>query len=106
MRNFLPANSVALFDNASHQVMESTLQLIDDVFQSWWCRLPEYCPQLAPVEKGFSLVRGYVRRRSIEANSRPREVLVDAFQYYSIGGPGAAACHNLFNVYFQNRYDH
>ena len=104
MSNFLPLNSVALYDNASHQVMESTLQLIDDVFESWWSRLPEYCPHLAPVEKGFSLVWGYVRRRSIEANLRPREVLADAFQYYSIGGPGASACHNLFNVHFRNYF--
>ena len=104
LRNHLPLYSVALFDNASHQVMESTLQLIDDVFNSRWSRLPEYCPHLAPVEKGFSLVWGYVRRRSILANLRPREILNDAFNYYSVGGPGAAVCRQLFNIYYRNYY--
>ena len=97
MRNFLPLNAVAMFDNTSHQVMESTLRLI---MESCWSRLPEYCPHLAPVEKGFSLVWGYVRRRSIEANLCPREVLADVFQYYSISGLRASACHNFFNVLF------
>ena len=63
--------------------MEGTLQLIDDVFESRWSRLPEYCPHLAPVEKGFSLVWNFVRRRSLAERLNPQELLAKGFAFYS-----------------------
>jgi hypothetical protein len=103
LESFLTVNSVALFDNASIQTVDSTLRLIDRIFNQQWIKNVEYCPQLAPVERGFSLVWSYVRRRWLDAQRNPLQVLRDAFDYYSVGGDGATACYNLFNLYFENR---
>jgi transposase len=91
LRPYLMPNAVALFDNASIQVMESTLQLVDEMFVGRWVRLIEYCPHLAPIEKVFALVWNLVRRRWIEAVRHPLEILIEGFRYYSVGGPGASA---------------
>ena len=99
----LGPNDLLLFDNASIHVVESTLTVIDRVFNQNWKRNVEYCPHLNPIEKGFSLVWNYIRRRWIEAQRQPRQVLQDAFEYYSIGGPGGNICRGLFNVYARNR---
>lgn len=102
LQPFLLPGSFGLFDNASIQVMQNTLELVDDIFVGMWGRLPEYCPQLAPIEKVFSLVWGYVRRRWLEASQHPLRILCEAFQHYSVGGPGASSIRPLFNVYLRN----
>lgn len=103
MQPLLPHGSVCLFDNASINVAESTLQVIDQVFNGNWLRNAEYCPQLAPIEKCFSVVWGYVRRRWIQANRRPLPTIIEAFEYYSVGGPGATAIRGFFNIYIRNQ---
>ena len=74
--------------------------MIDRIFNQQWIKNVEYCPQLAPVERGFSLVWSYVRRRWLETQRNPLQVLRDSFDYYSVHRrrDGAAACYNLFNL--------
>ena len=91
-----------LFDNASIHVVDSTLTVIDRVFNHNWKRNVEYCPQLNPIEKGFSLIWAYVQRRWLDAQRNPLQVLNDAFRYYSIGGPAGFTCAGLFSVYTRN----
>ena len=104
---FSSVNSVFLFDNASIQTVDSTLRMIDRIFNQQWIKNVEYCPQLAPVERGSSLVWSYVRRRWLETQRYPLQVLRDSFDYYSVHRrrDGAAACYNLFNLSISKTID-
>lgn len=103
LAQLITPNDCLLFDNASIHVVDSTLVVIDRVFNGNWKRNVEFCPQLNPIEKGFALIWSYVQRRWLDAQRNPLRVLEDAFQYYSVGGPGGNICKTLFNVYARNR---
>ena len=92
-----------LFDNASIHVVDSTLTVIDRIFNHNWKRNVEYCPHLNPIEKGFSMIWNYVRSHWLDAQRNPVIVLNNAFRYYSIGGPCGKNCEGLFNVYARYR---
>ena len=100
---FLLSTSVGLFDNASVNTCEQSLQAVDRVFGGKWARNAPYSPRLAPIEKGFSLVWNLVRQRWQEAQVNPIRVLEEAFKFYEVGSPGGPTCSSFFNVYRRNR---
>ena len=103
LQPFVLVNSVCLMDNASVNVCESSLQVVDLVFHSRWVRNAAYSPRLAPIERGFSLVWGLVRQRWEDAQRDPMRVLEECFRYYEVGQPGGSTCSGFFNVYRRNR---
>jgi len=100
---FVLQDSVCLLDNASVNVCEDSLQVVDRVFNGRWARNAAYSPRLAPIERGFSLVWRLVQQRWEEAQRDPIRVLEECFRYYEVGQPGGIACSGFFNVYRRNR---
>ena len=101
LQPFLLTTSVGLFDNASVNTSEESLQAVERVFGGKWA--PPYSPRLAPVERGFSLVWKLVRQRWEEAQLDPIRVLQECFKYYQVGSPRGSVCSSFFNVYRRNR---
>jgi hypothetical protein len=89
---FVLQDSVCLLDNASVNVCEDSLQVVDRVFNGRWARNAAYSPRLAPIERGFSLVWRLVQQRWEEAQRDPIRVLEECFRYYEVGQPGGIAC--------------
>jgi hypothetical protein len=100
---FVLQDSLCLLDNASVNVCEESLQVVDRVFNGRWARNAAYSPRLAPIERGFSLVWALVQKRWEEAQRDPIRVLEECFRYYEVGQPGGIACSGFFNVYRTNR---
>ena len=100
---FILQDSVCLLDNASVNVCEESLQVVDRVFNGRWARNAAYSPRLAPIERGFSLVWALVQKRWEDAQRDPIRVLEECFRYYEVGQPGGKACSGFFNVYRTNR---
>ena len=95
--------SVGLFDNATVNTCENSLQVIDRVFNERWARNAPHSPRLAPIERGFSLVWNLVQQKWQEAQQNPIRVLEECFAYYQVGAPGGLLCSSFFNVYRRNR---
>lgn len=100
---FLLPTSLGLFDNATVNTCEESLQSVNRVFDGRWARNAPYSPRLAPIERGFSLVWNLVRERWEEAQMDPIRVLLECFKYYEVGSPGGSVCSAFFNVYRRNR---
>lgn len=100
---FILQSSVCLLDNASVNVCDDSLQVVDRSFQGRWARNAAYSPRLAPIERGFSLVWRLVQQRWEEAQQDPVRVLEECFRFYEVGQPGGSACSPFFNVYRRNR---
>jgi hypothetical protein len=103
LRPYVLDNSVCLMDNASVNVCETSLQVVDLVFHGSWVRNAAYSPRLAPIERGFSLVWRLVQQRWEEAQRDPMRVLEECFRFYEVGQPGGSICSGFFNVYRRNR---
>lgn len=81
LQPFLQLNkSVGLFDNATVNTCERSLQAVDSVFNEKWARNAPYSPRLAPIERGFSLVWNLVQQRWHEAQQNPIRILEECFQ--------------------------
>ena len=59
-------------------------------------------PRLAPIERLFSLIKQYIRERETQGELDPIGLIDEAFQYYSIGQPGAVAVIGFVDWYMEN----
>jgi hypothetical protein len=81
------SDEFVIFDNASIQVEEGSLAVVDNVTDGLWKRIPPYNPRLAPIERGFAMVWQEVRRNEKEALADPIGTIHKAFEKYSVIGP-------------------
>ena len=62
-----------ILDNASNQCTDGVYDALDEVFgDDDYAYLPPYSPQLAPIEKVFSLVKTYIRNDERRGDMDPR----------------------------------
>ena len=86
-KNCITTEDMLLFDNASIQVEEQSLAVVDEVFGGRWKRVPAYSSRLSPVERGFAMIWAEVRRNSEAAMAEPVGTINTAFEKYAVGGP-------------------
>ena len=103
LQPFIEPSSLALFDNATVNTCDASLDTVNRIFGTRWVRNAPYSPKLAPIERGFSLVWNLVRQRWAEALINPLPVLLESFFHYTVGQPGGETCSSFFNVYRRNR---
>ena len=84
-------DSVGLIDNAKIHVTERSLDCLERVFEGNYIRLPEYSSDLAPIEKGFSNIKEYLRQFEEDVIENPIELINEAFFRYSFFGPHSYA---------------
>ena len=82
----LSDRSMCILDNATVHKTESTQATLEAVCQGKYLYCPPYSPELKPIEKGFSLVKKYVRENENVALTDPIAYINNAFELYSIRG--------------------
>lgn len=102
IKNSLPPSAYGLLDNASNQRTDNVRMAIEDVFNGYFMYCSPYSPELKPIERGFSLVKGYIREREAEWGEDHVGLINAAFHHYSVGQPGGLKAYNLFKVYREN----
>lgn len=88
----LCSDKICLADNASiHHTIDITHRL-RIITNGKYKYISTYSPDFNPIERGFSNVWQYVRGMSEDIVSRdPIAAINEAFQYYSLYGPGGSA---------------
>lgn len=102
IKNSLPLFAYGLLDNASNQRTDNVRKAIEDVFGGYFMYCSPYSPELKPIERGFSLVKGFIREHEAEWKEDHIGLINAAFHHYSVGQPGGLQAFNLFKVYIEN----
>ena len=102
IKNSLPLFAYGLFDNASNQRTDNVRIAIEDVFGGYFMYCSPYSPELKPIERGFSLVKQYIRENEAEWGNDHIALINAAFHHYSVGQAGGLKAYNLFRVYREN----
>ena len=98
----LPENAFGLFDNASNQRTDDVRVAIEAVFNGFFLYCSAYSPELKPIERGFSLVKRYIREHESNWGVDHLGLINEAFHHYSVGQSGGLQAYNLFKVYREN----
>jgi hypothetical protein len=98
LRPFITDSDFVLFDNATIQTEEESLQIVEEVFHGLLKRVPAYSPRFSPIERGFSVVWGEIRRNSEHAMIDPEGAINAAFTKYSVWGPYGHVGKSLYNT--------
>lgn len=108
LRQILPVNAYGLFDNASNQRTEDVRDAIESVFEGRYMYCSPYSPELKPIERGFALVKAYIRDRDqdLEYRNNNLALIKEAFDYYSIGNAGGLEVKHLFRIYRDNHEEY
>jgi hypothetical protein len=104
IRQDLPAEAYGLFDNASNQRTQDVRVAIESVFSGFFMYCSPYSPELKPIERGFSMVKSYIREHEADWGGDHIGLIDTAFHHYSVGTEGGLKAYNLFKVYREN-YD-
>jgi hypothetical protein len=84
---FMLPGTMVILDGASVHGTPTTGAILESVTNGNYKVVAPYSHELSPIEKGFSLIWGYVRQHYKEAQEDPLGVIDDAFHQYSIRGP-------------------
>lgn len=87
LRRHLVNGATGLLDNAqTHHTIEARNDL-EEAFDGNYYFVPPYSPHLKPIEKGFKLVKEYLKQiNEDEALLNPINFINRAFTLFSIGG--------------------
>jgi hypothetical protein len=99
----LPADSYGILDNATNQRTPLVQEALENIFGGMYQYCAPYSPHLKPVERGFSLVKRYIQLRDDDLTKSARELINEAFQYYSVDeGCHGKALYKFFDIYRVN----
>jgi hypothetical protein len=102
IKDRLPEAAFGLFDNASNQRTNAVRVAIEAVFNGYFMYCSPYSPELKPIERGFSLVKRYIREHEADWEGDDMGLIDSAFHHYSMGQEGGLEAYNLFRVYREN----
>jgi hypothetical protein len=92
-------DAIGLIDNASSHHMPDVQDALDHCFNGHWYFSSAYSPHLKPIEKGFALVKNFLRTHEDEALRDPVKWINDAFELYSVRGALGHVCQGFFRPY-------
>lgn len=80
-------DSIALIDNATIHRTPNALHATENTFLGKFHFCAPYSPDLKPIERGFSLIKRWLRERENEALQDPIRMIEAAFFEFSVIGP-------------------
>jgi len=97
---FLREDSFCIIDNASNQRTEMVRACLDLYFRGLYLYSPAYTPEFKPIERGFSLIKAYIRKHDCpEYAADPVALIHEAFRVYSVTGECGKAAYHHFDMY-------
>lgn len=98
-----PDNAFLLLDNARNQQNEAVHQAMEQYIGGRYLYASPYSPELKPIERGFSLIRRWIRDNEMHANRNdPTALIQQAFELYSVAGERGFVCYEFFDFYREN----
>ena len=94
--------SFGIIDNSSTHKTPDALHTLNSTFRGQYLFSTEYSPDLKPIEKGFSQVKRWIRRREDDATRDPVGTINSAFELYSTTGEKSSAARGNWKIYFSN----
>jgi hypothetical protein len=91
-----------LLDNAANQRTEQVIITMETALEGRYVYNVEYSPELNPIERGFSLIRRWIRDNEGDFVGNPVGLISSSFSAYSTEGPLGDLCYNFFDLYRQN----
>jgi transposase len=88
-----------LVDNAGSHHHHDVYAALNLAFAGVWFFASPYSPHLKPIERGFALIKAFIKFHEDEALEDPVEWINRAFNEYSVGGPKGDSCRGFWNVY-------
>ena len=102
LQPYITINNWVLLDNAAQHHTEETRAELERVTHGQYYYVPPYSPHLKPVERGFKLVKEWIRSHEEEAIQDPVQYINLAFQNYAINGAAADSILHLWDGYVRN----
>lgn len=96
----LTNTSVGVLDNATVHKTDGCRETLEAVFHGTCTFCPPYSPELKPIEKGFSLVKRYLREHEVSAMQDPVWWINHAFQLYSRDGERCSSGNAIMRIMF------
>ena len=93
---------VCICDNSSTHHTYDALVAMDDCFDGFFSFSPTYSPDLKPIEKGFSNVKGWLKDHEDDALLDPIGTINRAFHLYSTLGERSNSARGNWRLYFFN----
>ena len=98
-----PKNAFLILDNARNQNNPLVHAAMEELIDGNYEFASAYSPQLKPIERGFSMIRNWIRENELHANQYdPTALINQAFHLYSVGGERGYKCFELFDFYREN----
>jgi transposase len=95
-------NEFLLLDNAANQRTDQVISTMEISLGGRFVYNVEYSPELNPIERGFSLIRRWIRENEGCYVGNPIGLIQSSFFAYSIAGPFGDHCYNFFEFYRLN----
>lgn len=98
-----PENAFLLLDNARNQQNPEVHASMEELIGGRREYASPNSPHLKPIERGFSMIRGWIRANEMHANQYdPTALIHQAFELYSVAGERGNRCFELFDLYREN----
>ena len=96
-----PPDAFLILDNAANQNHPTVHEALRLHLGGKYFFSPRYSPRHKPIERAFSMVRKWIRSNEYryENVEDPKEIVIDAFDLYSVTGSEGINCRNLFSKY-------
>lgn len=95
-------NQIIFLDNAANQKSPEVLSVLNIENQGNYRYNVEYCPELNPIERGFSIVRAWIRANEHEYVGNPLGLIDASFHKHSVAGDLGHMCYHFFDIYRRN----
>jgi transposase len=95
-------NSFLLLDNAANQRTDEVIATMESSLGGRFVYNVEYSPELNPIERGFSLIRRWIRNNEQMYLGRHVLLINSAFNAYSVEGPFGDMVFMFFELYRKN----
>jgi transposase len=100
---YIRNKTVAILDNASNQRTDCVRIALERIFRGKYYYCSPYSPWLKPIERGFSMVKKYIRTFDHDlAEWDPKALIEHAFAHFKEGTVAGQAASAHFNIYRNN----
>jgi len=99
----LAPDNFLILDNAATHHTDEVRIVLQQITHGNYRFSPPYSPHLKPIEKGFALIKAYIKQNEDEALLRPVAFINQAFALHGIGGARASSAKGHWSGYFGAR---
>ena len=105
LQPLLLGDNYVLLDNATTHHTPKCHRDLERILRGKYFFSPPYTPEFKPIERGFSLIKRFLRDNENRALQNPIEVIQEAFNKYSNTGEEGFKVRNFWRIYDDKHSD-